>query len=172
MLHGASAYRWRDKYQRSKKLIDSYYESAKSRSEIEDDRTEEADKVSACIAEKGITETTIYLERYFRSMLLGEEYTFRNRELHIDWEKPAKDTASVQSANPTLNLPPKCKSCTLEEIAVIRTVQSNPDATQKEIAAEIGKSERTVKTITVKLQEKEILRRVGGKRNGKWEIIG
>ena len=42
--------------------------------------------------------------------------------------------------------------------------------TQKEIAAEIGKSERTVKTITVNLQEKGILQRVNGKRNGRWEI--
>ena len=31
---------------------------------------------------------------------------------------------------------------------------------------EIGKSERTVKTITIALQEKNILRRVNGKRNG------
>ena len=120
---------------------------------------------------KGITETTMYLERFFRSMLLGDEYTFRNRELHIDWDKPAEESTHVQSANPALILPPKCKFCTLEEVAVLRIVQSNPFATQKEIAAEIGKSERTVKTITVTLQEKEILRRVGGKRNGKWEII-
>ena len=45
-----------------------------------------------------------------------------------------------------------------------------PTATQKEIAAKIGKSERTVKTITVNLQEKGILQRVNGKRNGRWEI--
>ena len=126
--------------------------------------------------QKGITETTIYLERFFRSMLLGEEYSFRNRELHIDWKegetnddvKSAK--GAVQSANFALNLPLKCKSCTLEEIAVLRVVQTNPTATQKQIAATIGKSERTVKSITVSLQEKGILRRVGGKRDGRWEI--
>ena len=126
--------------------------------------------------QKGITETTIYLERFFRSMLLGEEYSFRNRELHIDWKegetnddvKSAK--GAVQSANFALNLPLKCKSCTLEEIAVLRVVQTNPTATQKQMAATIGKSERTVKSITVSLQEKGILRRVGGKRDGRWEI--
>ena len=126
--------------------------------------------------QKGITETTIYLERFFRSMLLGEEYSFRNRELHIDWKegetnddvKSAK--GAVQSANFALNLPVKCKSCTLEEIAVLRVVQTNPTATQNQIAATIGKSERTVKRITVSLQEKGILRRVGGKRDGRWEI--
>ena len=126
--------------------------------------------------QKGITETTIYLERFFRSMLLGEEYSFRNRELHIDWKegetnddvKSAK--GAVQSANSALNLPVKCKFCTLEEIAVLRVVQTNPTATQKQMAATIGKSERTVKSITVSLQEKGILRRVGGKRDGRWEI--
>lgn len=127
--------------------------------------------------QKGIAETTIYLERFFRSMLLGEEHSFCNRELHIDWKKAeisdyvqsAKDM--VQSANFALNLPSKCKNCTLEEIAILRVVLSKPTATQKQMAAEIGKSERTVKSITVTLQEKGILQRVGGKRAGKWEII-
>ena len=126
--------------------------------------------------QKGITETTIYLERFFRSMLLGEEYSFRNRELHIDWKEGETNDdvqsakGAVQSANSALNLPVKCKFCTLEEIAVLRVVQTNPTATQKQMAATIGKSERTVKSITVSLQEKGILRRVGGKRDGRWEI--
>ena len=117
--------------------------------------------------QKGITETTIYLERFFRSMLLGEEYSFRNRELHIDWKEGETNDdvqsakGAVQSANFALNLPLKCKSCTLEEIAVLRVVQTNPTATQNQMAATIGKSERTVKSITVSLQEKGILRRVG-----------
>lgn len=66
---------------------------------------------------------------------------------------------------------PKCKNCTLGEVAVLRIVQKNLTATQKEIAVEIGKSERTVKTITVNLQKEGILQRVNGKRNGRWEII-
>lgn len=60
---------------------------------------------------------------------------------------------------------------TLEEVAVLRVVQLNPAATQKEIAAEIGKSERTVKSLTVALQAKGILKRIGSKRDGKWEIV-
>lgn len=125
---------------------------------------------------KGITETTIYLERFFRSMLLGEQHVLRNRIMHVDWGKV--EGSAVQSAKSELQsaitseeLPLKCKKCTLEEAAVLRIVQKNPTATQKEIAVEIGKSERTVKTITVNLQEKGILQRVNGKRNGRWEII-
>ena len=68
-------------------------------------------------------------------------------------------------------LPLKCKNCTLEEVAVLRIVQKSPSATQKQIAAEIGKPERTIKSITIALQEKNILQRVNGKRNGYWSFI-
>lgn len=126
---------------------------------------------------KGITETTVYLERFFRSMLLGEEHDLRNRIMHIDWDKVEGDTLpqsanhEVRSAEMGDELPLKCKNCTLEEVAVLRIVQKKPSATQKEIAAEIGKSERTVKSITIALQEKNILQRVNGKRNGYWSFI-
>lgn len=126
---------------------------------------------------KGIAETTVYLEQFFRSMLLGEEHDLRNRIMHIDWNEANSETLSLsanqeaQSARTSETLCPKCKSCTLEEIAVLRIVQQNPSATQKEIAAQIGKSERTVKSITIALQEKNILQRINGKRNGYWAII-
>jgi len=125
---------------------------------------------------QGVTETTIYLEIFFRSMLLGEEHDLRNRVMHVDWGKvdgeatPQSANHEVKSAKIGEELSPKCKNCTLEEVAVLRIVQKNRYATQKEIAAEIGKSERTVKTITVALQDKQILKRVNGKRNGYWEI--
>ena len=118
---------------------------------------------------KGITETTVYLERFFRSMLLGEKHDLRNRIMHIDWEN-TNDEVPPQSAKSDEELPPKCKNCTLGEIALLRIVQKNPYATQKEIAAEIGKSERTIKAITVALQKKNILQRINGKRNGYWVI--
>ena len=125
---------------------------------------------------QGVTDTTTYLERFFRSMLLGEEHDLRNRIMHVDWGKVDGETThqsakqEVKSAKIGEELSPKCKNCTLEEVAVLRIVQKNRYATQKEIAAEIGKSERTVKTITVALQDKQILKRVNGKRNGYWEI--
>lgn len=90
--------------------------------------------------------------------------------MHIDWGK-TEGVATPQSAKTSDELPPKCKICTLEEVAVLRIVHRNRYATQKEIAAEIGKSERTVKSITVALQEKLILKRVNGKRNGYWEFV-
>ena len=65
----------------------------------------------------------------------------------------------------------KFKNCTLEEAAILDIIRECPDITQKELAARIGKSERTVKTRTVAMQEKGLIERTGGKRNGKWLII-
>ena len=124
--------------------------------------------------QEGITETTLFLERFFRNMLLGETTPLRNREMHLDWKPETEGqsaTNSPQSASSALPLPPKCKNCTLEEIAVLRVIQQEPSSTQKYIAAEIGKSERTVKSITVRLTEQGILVRKNGKRNGYWEIV-
>ena len=50
-------------------------------------------------------------------------------------------------------------------------IAENPTITQKGLAAAIGKSERTIKTRTVALQEKGYLRRTNGKRNGRWEVL-
>ena len=74
----------------------------------------------------------------------------------------------------TVNIP-KCKNCTLdctlEEMAVLKNILANNKITQKELAKIINKSERTVKTITVELQNKGFLTRENGKRNGTWKVL-
>jgi len=61
-------------------------------------------------------------------------------------------------------------NCTLEEHFVLEFLKITPQATQKEIAVHIQKSERTVKTITSNLQQKKLLERHNGKRNGYWVV--
>ena len=84
----------------------------------------------------------------------------KKRFCHILW----KIEETVQSAIP------KCKSCTLEEAAVLEFLSQNPHATQKMIVEKIGKSERTVKSLTKTLQEKNLLTRRNEKRNGVCEV--
>lgn len=50
-------------------------------------------------------------------------------------------------------------------------LQENPSIKQKELVTETGKSLSTIKRIMEYLQKKDYIRRVGGKRYGKWEII-
>lgn len=60
----------------------------------------------------------------------------------------------------------------MEELALLRAVAVQPSITQQELARKIGKSPRTVKSMTVRLQEKGILTRENGKRNGRWVVKG
>ncbi len=62
------------------------------------------------------------------------------------------------------------QNCTLDELTLLDVISKNPYITQKGIAMQIGKSERTVKTRTIELQKKGYLVRINGKRNGFWEI--
>ena len=115
---------------------------------------------------KGIHSTDEYLRLFFDNLLLGARYELKNRFLHVDYNNSAKIDDSDIS---------KCQfdtlDCTLEELAVIKAIKKNSSITQKELAVITGKSERTIKRITVVLQEKEYLQRANGKRNGHWEIL-
>jgi len=108
----------------------------------------------------GVSATTVYLERFFENLIFQGKNELKNRFCHILW----REDQSAQSADS------KCKNCTLEEIAVLKLLKENPHATQKKMAETIGKSERTIKSITKALQEKGLLVRRNGKRNGIWEV--
>ncbi len=117
---------------------------------------------------KGVNPDSSYLVAFFRNLLLNEQTPLRNRDLHISLVGTQSANEEVQSATNVLS---KCRNCTLEEAAVLQILIRDPRATQKQIASEIGKSERTVKTITVHLTQKGIIVRRNGKRDGYWEIV-
>lgn len=119
---------------------------------------------------KGVYATTEFLETFFRKLILDEPTELQNRNMLIGEEVLSASQCEIETDLVT----PKCKSCTLnctlEELAVLTFLKENPKATQKTIAHHIGKSERTVKTITVTLSVKGLLERKNGKRNGVWVI--
>lgn len=114
----------------------------------------------------GIHATTKYLERFFENLLFDAKHDLKNRYLHIEYKSDAQSAADTA---------PKCNdctlNCTLDELAVLQQMKKDPKITQKVLAEVIGKSERTVKTITVSLQEKGYVRRTGGKQRGSWIIV-
>lgn len=99
---------------------------------------------------QGISATTIFLERFFENLLFDGKNELKNRFCHILWKPgfPAQSAA-----------------------AVLEILKEDPHATQKMIAEKIGKSERTVKNLTKMLQEKDLLVRKNGKRNGVWGVL-
>jgi len=115
--------------------------------------------------------TSEYLMLFLGNLLLREKNELKNRYLRVDW----KNATDFQSATTIENKDSKSNictlNCTLEEHFVLEYLKDNPKATQKEIALKIQKSERTVKTITSNLQQKNLLERRNGKRNGYWIVV-
>ena len=114
----------------------------------------------------GVYATMDYLEQFFRNLILGENNDLKNRYLLIG----EKRQSEIQSAKNNSDDLSKCNYYTLEEVAVLQCIKENPYATQKEIAGYVGKSERTIKTITTNLRERGIIERKNGRRNGFWEL--
>ena len=112
---------------------------------------------------KGVSATTSFLELFFRNLLFGEDNALRNRDMHISNVPQSAIWEVSKSQNDTLD-------CTLDEIALLSFLKENPNAKQVEIAAHIGKSERTVKRLTPILIKRGLLEREKGKRNGKWIV--
>ena len=88
--------------------------------------------------------------------------------MHIDFQSEN----AIQSVT---EMNSKCQNGTLElsleELAIINVLKNNPTATQKRIAELTGKSERTIKRRTVETQDKGLISRENGKRNGRWKVL-
>ena len=114
--------------------------------------------------------TTEYLMRFFGNLLLNENNILQNRELLIDWQNE-QNFQRAKNEEDELSKSNFCTlNCTLEEHFVLEFLKYNPKVTQSRIAEHIKKSERTVKTITTNLQQKGLLERQNGKRNGFWVV--
>lgn len=114
---------------------------------------------------KGVHATTKFLEQFFSNLLMGTNYELKNRYMYLDY-KDMVQTANKENSNGKICL----KELPFEEKAILELIIENPEITQKDIAKQIGKSERTVRNRITDLKEKGILVRVNGKRNGQWEV--
>ncbi len=117
--------------------------------------------------QKGVHSTTKFLEMFFGNLLLDSNYELKNRYLHIDYV----DESNSQSVNDKVSKSQfDTLDETLEELVLLELISKNPSMKQQELAEATGKSLSTVKRIMKSLQEKQYIRREGGKRYGKWEI--
>lgn len=109
-------------------------------------------------ANKNIYETTEYLEKFLRNLLFNEKNALSNRELHINNNQVEKRT------NTAFDI-------TENEQKILNAIRKNPKIKQIEIANDIEKSLRTVKSLMKKLEDKNIIMRRGSKKSGYWEIV-
>ncbi len=111
--------------------------------------------------------TTKFLEMFFSNLILGTEYELKNRYMHVGYVDDNSQSVTLKAPKSQFDT----LECTLEELAFLELIYKNPSIKQKNLVAETGKSLSTVKRIMESLQKKEYIRRVNGKRYGKWEIL-
>lgn len=140
--------------------------------------------------QNNIPSTTIYLERFFGNLLLGRHYLLKNRYMHLDAPSDIQsdisssqsDKNSLQSdiSNPQSDIQSdrqkfidamsRTSQVSFSDFAILKPLVENPTITQAELAELLAKTVRTIKRKMKILQEKGMIERVNGKRNGVWKI--
>lgn len=115
----------------------------------------------------GVHATTKYLELFFSNLILGTNYDLKNRYLHIDYTEDESQSISAKAPKVQFDT----LECTLEELAVLELLRNDPHLKQKELVQKTGKSLSSVKRVMDALQEKQLIRRMNGKRYGYWEVL-
>ena len=113
--------------------------------------------------EKGIEETTEFLELFFRNVLSGEQNDLKKRHEHVDW-KILSAQIPQSSEKQQIGTEKSSKK-------ILRIMVEQPTITTAILAKEIGISTRAVDKQIAKLKALGQLQRVGADRGGHWEVI-
>ena len=102
---------------------------------------------------KGIHKTEKYLIRFLSNLLLKENFSLKNREMHIHY------IDTVKTQNDTVN------------DTVFSLIKQNKSITATEISGRLNMSLSTIKRKIKDLKEQGIIKRIGSDKTGHWEII-
>ena len=118
---------------------------------------------------KGIYETTAYLEKFLRNLLLNESNELHNREMHISGLFTA--TKSDDPINDPINDPIKPVVPNEKEKQILELLRNHPGITRTGMAKALGCSDATVKRALQSMTERKMIRRIGSNKKGEWIII-
>ncbi|MEE3497273.1 MAG: Fic family protein, partial [Butyrivibrio sp.] len=102
---------------------------------------------------EGIYETTEFLEKFLRNLLLGEKHELHNREMHIRGEFLLGHADPI---NDPINDPIKFDE---RESRIIELLREDPSLTRAGMAKQLGCSDSTVKRILQNLVDKGAIKR-------------
>lgn len=110
--------------------------------------------------QKGIREKSIYLERFFRNLLLGEHNELKNRYTHIRYTEEIAKGSEKKFGE-------KQKSSEI----ILTLLNNNAKLSARKIAEEMGISSRAVEKQIAILVKKGILKHEGSSKGGHWEVL-
>jgi fido (protein-threonine AMPylation protein) len=116
----------------------------------------------------GIKETTDFLERFFRNLLMGEKNELKSRYMIIgtSWNKVGRTQENVSSTQEAVK---STQETTAERI--IEEIRKHPFTTREQLAEVIGITPDGIKKQLDKLKKTGKIRHVGATKKGHWEII-
>lgn len=110
---------------------------------------------------KGIHKTDQYLIRFLSNLLLNENHSLKNREMHIHFSDPVIDPVKVK--NDPVNNPVKRN--------ILHHLTQNPKSNYRELADKTGYSVATIKRHIQELKKSGIIERIGSDKTGHWKMI-
>ena len=110
---------------------------------------------------RNIHETTVYLERFIRNLLLGETNELKNRYLHINALFDKNVGVNDKNVGVKLNKTQR---------KIVEQMEANPNITIEEMAKYACVETRTIERNIKNLKEKEIIERIGADKNGQWIV--
>ena len=129
---------------------------------------------------EGIEENPVYLERFFRNLILDENNELKNRYTHIDYDEYIKkfgenDKSSEKKFGDNQKTSVQnTESFGVNEktsVQIVEIMKNTPNVTLQEIAEKVNRSKRAVEMQVKKLREQGIIKRVGADKNGHWEVL-
>lgn len=116
--------------------------------------------------QNGIQENSVFLEVFFRNLILGEKNELKNRYTHIDYGRYEKKFGeNEESSDKKFGDNQKTSEIILE------LLKENPKLSAKKLSEKIGITSRAVEKQLATLVEKGLLKREGSPKGGHWEIL-
>lgn len=117
---------------------------------------------------KGIHKTEKFLLRFLSNLLFKENYSLKNREMHVQFVEPVNDLVNkqndpVKAGNDLVNDPVKAN--------ILQQLRQNPNANYAELAEKTGYSAATIKRHIQELKKLGLIKRIGSDKTGHWKIV-
>ena len=93
-------------------------------------------------------------------------FSYRDGFVTTIWRRPVESVSGGNKMSGKMS--GKMSATTAKLLAVIR---KRPEITIPELAAKLGRTERTIERLVRQLRENEIIGRVGPAKGGHWEIL-
>lgn len=114
---------------------------------------------------EGIYETTEFLEKFLKNLILNENNELHNREMHISHTfLLGHEELMGDPINDPINLNDR-------EQFIINLLRNDSTLTRNDMAEKLNCSDSTIKRLLRAMVEKGIIKRIGSNKKGEWIIL-